>query len=97
MDHNPHNSGGGWGPVDDHAHSVTPERPRLRTGPIVWGALFLAFCAWIAQRAFFPEAIAPELWITFTAISLGVILLGVGIAVGVRDRRNQGPPSDSKI
>lgn len=97
MDRNTPNSGGGRGPVDDHPHPIAPDRPRLRTGPIVWGALFLTFCAWIAQRAFFPDAIAPELWITFTAIGLGVILLGVGIAVGLRDRRNQGPPSESKI
>ena len=77
--------------VESHGDAVTPERTRPRTGPIVWGALFLAFCAWITQRAFFPEAIAPELWLTAIAIGLGVLLLGVGIAVGVRDRRGREP------
>jgi len=75
--------------VEPRVAAGPPERARPRTGPIVWGTLFLAFCAWITQRAFFPEAIAPELWLTSIAIGLGVLLLGVGIAVGVRDRRGR--------
>ena len=66
-----------------------PRRVRPRTGPIVWGALFLTFCVWVAQRSFFPEIIAPEMWLTFTAIELGILLLAVGIIVGLGDRRRQ--------
>jgi|GEM_PF-3222586 len=66
-----------------------PRRVRPRTGPIVWGALFLTFCVWVAQRSFFPEIIAPEMWLTFTAIGLGILLLAVGIIVGLGDRRRQ--------
>ena len=77
--------------IEPDVVAARPDRTRPRTGPIVWGTLFLAFCAWITQRAFFPEAIAPELWLTAIAIGLGVLLLGVGIAVGVRDRRSREP------
>lgn len=78
-------------PHSDPAVAAAPARTSPRTGPIVWGTLFLAFCAWITQRAFFPEAIAPELWLTAIAIGLGVLLLGVGIAVGIKDRRGREP------
>lgn len=69
---------------------TSPERNRPRTAPIIWGALFLAFCAWVAQRTFFPDALSPQLWLTAVAIGLGVLLLGVGVAVALRDRR-KGP------
>lgn len=74
-------------PLEPDPEASRP-RSRLRTGPIVWGALFLAFCGWVTQRTFFPDAVTPELWLTGVAIGLGVLLLAVGIAVGLRDRRN---------
>lgn len=70
-----------------HQRTSGPRRVRPRTGPIVWGALFFTFCVWVAQRSFFPATIAPEMWLTFTAIGLGILLLAVGIIVGLGDRR----------
>ena len=62
-------------------------RPGPRTGPIVWGALILAFCAYIAQRVFGAGGLDVTGWITVTVLGIGVLLLGVGIAVIVRNRR----------
>lgn len=67
--------------------AATPERPGPRTSPIVWGALILAFCGYIAQRVYGAGDIDAAWWITATVIGLGVLLLGVGIAVLVRGRR----------
>lgn len=58
-----------------------------RTSPIVWGALILAFCGYATQRAFSPGGIDTAWWITATVIGLGVLLLAVGIAVAIRNRR----------
>lgn len=63
------------------------QSPGPRTGPIVWGALILVFCGYIAQQVFGLGGIDPTVWITATIIGLGVLLLGVGIAVLVRNRR----------
>lgn len=64
-----------------------------RTGPIVWGALILAFCGYAAQRAFGDGELDTAAWITATVIGLGVLLLGVGTAVIIRNRRNARGPS----
>src|SRR5690606_346219 len=56
-------------------------KPGPRTGPIVWGALVLAFCGYIAQRVFGSGAADTAWWIAATVVGLGVILLIVGIAV----------------
>lgn len=66
----------------------TGERARPRSGPIVWGALILAFCAWVAQRVFAPESIDPQMWLIGLAISLGILLLGVGVFIALRGRGN---------
>lgn len=81
-------------PNDEAKNNVasTSQRVRPRTGPIVWGALFFTFCVWVAQRSFFPETIAPEMWLTFTAIGLGILLLALGIIVSLGDRRRQTRP-----
>ena len=60
-----------------------------RTGPIVWGALILAFCIYVAQRAFGSGDLDAITWITITTIGLGTLLLLVGITVVVRGRRNK--------
>ena len=60
------------------------EKPRPRTGPIVWGALFLVFCAYVVQRELAPGSIDTAVWIATTVIGLGVLLLAVGIAVVIR-------------
>ncbi|RGE19482.1 hypothetical protein [Leucobacter sp. wl10] len=58
-----------------------------RTGPIVWGALILAFCGYTVQRAFGGDGLDTSWWIAATVIGLGLLLLGVGIAVVIRNRR----------
>ncbi len=60
------------------------EKSRPRTGPIVWGALFLVFCAYVVQRELAPGSIDTAVWIATTVIGLGVLLLAVGIAVVIR-------------
>lgn len=65
----------------------TPERLRPRTGPIVWGCLILAFCAYMVQRVFAPGTVDTAFWITGTVFGLGAVLLGVGIAILIRNAR----------
>lgn len=73
------------------ADVVSPARslpkPGPRTGPIVWGALILIFCGYIAQQAFGGNGLDTAGWIAATVIGLGVLLLGVGIAVLIRNAR----------
>ncbi|QIM15911.1 hypothetical protein G7067_04930 [Leucobacter insecticola] len=66
----------------------TPYRPRPRTGPIVWGALILAFCGYVVQRTLARGDIDATVWITAMTIGLGVLLLAVGGAVLIRNRRH---------
>ncbi|MBU3994872.1 MAG: hypothetical protein KKF42_03690 [Actinobacteria bacterium] len=63
---------------------LAAEQPRPRTGPIVWGALFLVFCAYVVQRELAPSSVDTAVWIATTVIGLGVLLLVVGIAVVIR-------------
>lgn len=65
------------------------EKPRPRTGPILWGAVFLVFCAYVVQRELAPAAVDPAVWIAATAIGLGVLLLAVGLAVVLRNARSR--------
>lgn len=58
-----------------------------RTGPIVWGALVLVFCAYVVQRTIAPASIDSAGWIAATVIGLGALLLIVGIGVIVGNRR----------
>ena len=64
---------------------VAPKRPR--TSPIVWGALILLFCAYVLQQAISPGSVDSTTWIIATVIGLGVLLLGVAVAVILRSRR----------
>lgn len=72
----------------DDTPTSTPEpvKSRPRTGPIVWGTLMLALCAWVAQRTLFPDAIEPGVWIAAIVLGLGLLLLVVGTAVAFRRR-----------
>ncbi|MGO2140931.1 MAG: hypothetical protein ACTH30_11015 [Leucobacter sp.] len=68
---------------------ATQKRPRPRTSPIVWGALILVFCAYVAVRAA-GGSIDVTAWLITTILGLGALLLVVGVAVLVRssgDRR----------
>lgn len=67
----------------------TAEKTRPRTGPIVWGALFLVFCAYVVQRELAPASVDTAVWIAFTVIGLGVLLLAVGIAVVIRSANSR--------
>lgn len=69
------------------AHRKTAPQPRSRTSPIVWGALILAFCGYVAQRTLRPGELDTTVWITATVIGLGLLLLGVGASVLIRNRR----------
>ena len=71
---------------ESHLHM---EKPRPRTGPIVWGALFLVFCAYVVQRELAPGAVDTAVWIAITVIGLGVLLLAVGIAVVIRGAKSR--------
>ena len=54
----------------------------------MWGALVLAFCAYIAARSL-GGAVDATTWIITTIIGLGALLLCVGIAVLVRGSRER--------
>lgn len=58
-----------------------------RTSPIVWGCLVLLFCAFIAQHTFAPGSVPSEFWLIGSFLGLGALLLGVGIAIVVRNVR----------
>ncbi|KAM9863058.1 hypothetical protein ACI1US_01060 [Leucobacter sp. BZR 635] len=63
-------------------------KPSPRTGPIVWGALILVFCAYVAVQAT-GGSVDPIAWLITTILGLGVLLLGVGVAVLVRSSRER--------
>ncbi|MFF8817210.1 hypothetical protein ACF07D_04320 [Leucobacter sp. NPDC015123] len=63
-------------------------KPRPRTSPIVWGALILVFCAYVAVRAA-GGSIDVTTWLITTILGLGTLLLVVGVAVLVRTSRDK--------
>lgn len=65
------------------------QKTRPRTGPIVWGCLILAFCAYIAVSTVSPGTVDTTNWIIATVLCLGVLLLAIGTAVVVRGARNR--------
>ncbi|WP_017793145.1 hypothetical protein [Leucobacter salsicius] len=64
---------------------IKPSGPR--TGPIIWGVIILAFCGYIAQRLFGGAGADGSWWIIATVIGLGVLLLGIGLTVVLRNHR----------
>lgn len=69
--------------------SLEPVKSGPLTGSIVWGALVLIFCAYVASREM-GSVIDPVTWMIATIIGVGVLLLGVGMVVllrGSRERR----------
>ena len=67
-----------------------------RTGPIVWGALILGFCGYVLQRTLAPGDLDTTTWITAVTIGLGVLLLGVGAAVLIRNHRRANRLADRR-
>lgn len=61
------------------------ERPRPRSGPIFWGAIVLAFCAFSATQLLAPGAIDGTAFVIATVIAIGTLLLAVGLVVIVRN------------
>lgn len=76
----------GGGPASSARADAPARRSGPRTGPIVWGALILAFCAYVAQRTFGSGPLDTTAWVIVTVLGLGVLLLGVGFAVILRNR-----------
>ena len=72
----------------------TPVQSGPRTSPIVWGALILGFCGYVVQRTLAPGNIDTTTWITAVTIGLGVLLLGVGAAVLIRNQRRSTQHSE---
>jgi len=78
-------------PAAAEAAPAAPTRSGPRTAPIIWGVLILAFCAYILQRTLAPGTISGAAWITGTLFGLGALLLGVGIAIVIRNSRGDKP------
>lgn len=60
-----------------------------RSGPIFWGAIVLAICVYVAAQVFAPGSIDVTAFIIGSVIGLGVLLLAVGAAVLLRNRRGR--------
>lgn len=91
----PHLSGQPTSPVPPQpaaapatAPPASQRKPRPRTSPIVWGALILVFCAYVAVRAA-GGSIDLTAWLITTILGLGALLLVVGVAVLVRTSRDK--------
>lgn len=59
----------------------------VRSGPIVWGALVLVACAFVAQQVLAPGTLDATAWVTAIVLGLGVLLLVAGIAAVVKQSR----------
>jgi len=71
------------------AEQTQPVQSRPRTGPIIWGALILAFCVYVAQRSLAPNTLDTTTWLIAGVIGLGALLLVVGVAVLLRGARGR--------
>ena len=76
------------------AHNPAPTPSGPRTSPIAWGALILAFRGYVVQRTLAPGNLDTTTWITTVTIGLGVLLLGVGAAVLIRNQRRPTQPPE---
>ena len=78
-------------PAPSTAAASASQAPRKRTGPrtspIVFGALILAFCAYVATRTFGTGTLDTAGWVTTVVIGLGVLLLIVSGAILLRGNR----------
>lgn len=71
--------------VQQPVHSkVDPQNLRPKIGPIVWGVLVLAFCAYTASQVVAPGNVDGTTFVIAATISLGVLLLVIGAAVIIR-------------
>jgi hypothetical protein len=65
------------------------QQARPRTGPIVWGAIVLAICVYMATQTLAPGSIDSMTFVIASVIGLGVLLLAVGAAVLARNSRQR--------
>lgn len=70
--------------MNEYATTARRQPRRVRVAPIIWGVLFLAFCAWTTQQVFFPGTISAETWLIWGVIGIGVLLLIVALIVSLR-------------
>lgn len=68
--------------------AAEPQKLRPRSGPIVWGALILVFCAYVAARTV-GFSVDTTVWVITSIIGIGALLLLVGIAVLIRSARDR--------
>ncbi|MFC5339097.1 hypothetical protein [Leucobacter denitrificans] len=68
------------------ADSKRTTKPTPRTSPIVWGSLILVFCAYVFVRTE-GWSVDTTTWLITTIIGVGALLLVVGIAVLLRNSR----------
>lgn len=81
-------------PTADESSFQPPSPPEAagvqpRSGPIFWGAIVLAVCVYVAAQVFAPGSIDGTAFIIGSVLGLGVLLLAVGAAVLVRNRRGR--------
>lgn len=80
-------------------HSIQPEpspqerdrRPGPRTAPIVWGAIVLAWCAYVLMQTLVPGAVDTSVFLIAGVLGLGVLLLIVGAVALIRNQRRRTP------
>ncbi|CAG7604228.1 hypothetical protein ACFPZL_04115 [Leucobacter soli] len=77
------------GPTADGAEPAPDRRPWPRTGPIVWGAIVLAVCFYSAMQLVAPGSVDSTTVVIVCLIALGLLLLGVSVAVLVRNARDR--------
>ena len=73
-----------------------PRRLRPRTGPIVWGAIFLAFCVYVAAQTAAPGSVDTTTFVIASVIGLGALLLAVGVAVLARNARHAASTANAQ-
>lgn len=84
-------------PAPDHAPQPGPSpqeparRPGPRTAPIVWGALVLAWCAYVLMQTLMPGAVDTSVFLIAGVLGLGVLLLIVGAVALIRNQRQRTP------
>ena len=76
------------GPDPARTPEPAPRGPRpVRSGPIVWGAIVLVACAFVAQQVLAPGTLDATAWVTALVLGLGVLLLVAGVAAVVKQSR----------
>lgn len=72
------------------ARPLAPTGPRpTRVGTIVWGAMVLVACAFVAQATLAPGTLDATAWVTALVLGLGVLLLVAGVAAVVKQARRR--------